>query len=119
MSQMQSSRPMKPCPAPSTAVPVAMAAISARSWPEVNAVPRPVRTTAPIASSASAAPQRLGDLEVHRGVERVAHLGPVEGDQPDTGRNVLRLDAVHQVLTAETRTPAVRRSLLMPALPAM
>ena len=45
---------MKPCPAPSTAVPVAMAAISARSWPEVNALPRPVSTTAPIASSASA-----------------------------------------------------------------
>ena len=30
---------MKPCPAPSTAVPVAMAAISARSWPEVKALP--------------------------------------------------------------------------------
>ena len=40
------SSPMNPCPAPSTAVPVAMAAISARSWPEVKAVPRPVRTTA-------------------------------------------------------------------------
>ena len=46
---------MKPCPAPSTAVPVAMAAISARSWPEVKAVPRPVSTTAPTVSSLSAA----------------------------------------------------------------
>ena len=46
---------MKPCPEPSTAVPEAMAAISARSWPEVKALPRPVRTTAPTASSASAA----------------------------------------------------------------
>ena len=46
---------MKPCPAPSTAVPVAMAAISARSWPDVKAVPRPVSTTAPTASSPSAA----------------------------------------------------------------
>ena len=46
---------MKPCPAPSTAVPVAMAAISARSCPEVKAVPRPVSTTAPTVSSPSAA----------------------------------------------------------------
>ena len=45
---------MKPCPAPSTAVPEAMAAISARSWPEVKAPPRPVSTTAPTRSSASA-----------------------------------------------------------------
>ena len=46
---------MKPCPAPSTAVPDAMAAISARSWPEVKAEPRPVSTTAPTSSSVSAA----------------------------------------------------------------
>ena len=46
---------MKPCPAPSTAVPEAMAAISARSWPEVKAEPRPVSTTAPTVSSVSAA----------------------------------------------------------------
>ena len=45
---------MKPWPAPSTAVPVAMAAISARSWPEVKAGSRPVRTTAPTAWSLSA-----------------------------------------------------------------
>ena len=36
------------------AAPVAMAAISARSCPEVKALPRPVSTTAPTASSASA-----------------------------------------------------------------
>ena len=46
---------MNPRPDPSTAVPVAMAAISARSWPEVKALPRPVNTTAPTAPSASAA----------------------------------------------------------------
>ncbi len=36
--------------------------------------------------------QRLRDLDVHRRVERIAHLGPVERDQPHTGRHVLRLD---------------------------
>ena len=55
MSVSSSSSPMKPPPAPSTAVPVAMAAISARSWPEVNALPLPVSTTAPTPSSSSAA----------------------------------------------------------------
>ena len=55
MSVSRSSNPMKPPPTPSTAVPVAMAAISARSWPEVNALPLPVSTTAPTPSSSSAA----------------------------------------------------------------
>ena len=42
----RSSRPRKPDPASGPAAPVAMAAISRRSWPEVNAWPRPVSTTA-------------------------------------------------------------------------
>jgi hypothetical protein len=45
---------MKPRPAPEAAVPAAMAVISARSCPEVKAVPRPVSTTAPTDSSWSA-----------------------------------------------------------------
>ena len=36
--------------------------------------------------------QRGGDLVVHGGVEGVAHLGPIEGDDADAGRRLLDLD---------------------------
>ena len=39
--------------------------------------------------------QRGRELEVHGRVERVAHLGPVEGQDADTRRGVLGLDAAH------------------------
>ncbi len=48
--------PGSPSPRSSPSAPCAIAAISRRSWPEVNTGPRPERTTAPIASSASAPP---------------------------------------------------------------
>ena len=57
--------------------------------------PRPVSTTAPTASSASARPQGARDLLVHRGVEGIAHLGAVERDSQHARRDVLGLDAVH------------------------
>ncbi len=37
-----------------------------------------------------------GHLVVHRGVEGVAHLGPVEGDHADAGCGLLDLDSRHE-----------------------
>ena len=86
---------MKPCPAPSTAVPVAMAAISARSWPEVKAVPRPVSTTAPTASSSSAA-RRAAVTSWYMAVSKALRTsGRLNGDDPDAGRGVVGLDPAH------------------------
>ena len=112
---------MKPCPAPSTAVPVAMAAISARSCPEVKAVPRPVSTTAPTASSRVGGAQGGGHLLVHGGVEGVAHLGPVEGDDADAGRRLLDLDPARHhgvgVAGVGVGAAAARRRMTVSAAP--
>ena len=70
-----------------------MVAISRRSWPEVNAAPRPVSTTARMPSSLDGIGQRPGHRRVHGAVEGVADFGPVEGDQPDAVA-VLDVDAV-------------------------
>ncbi len=47
--------------------------------------------------------QRGGQLEVHGGVERVAHLGPVEGEDADARRGVLGLDAAHEGSATRSR----------------
>ena len=57
-------------------------------------VPRPVRTTARTSVVLQGTDQRAGDRPVHGGVEGVAHLGSVEGDQP----HAVGVDAVDAVL---------------------
>ena len=104
MLPMVSRNPLNPRSDPSTTAPVARAAISRRSAPEENAPPRPVRTTARTDSSPSAARRGGGGLEVHRGVERVADLRPVKGDDTHSGRGVLGLDAAHCALAEYGRS---------------
>ena len=62
--------------------------------------------------------QRGGHLEVHRRVEGVAHLGPVEGDEPDAGGGVLDLDAGHRRQPSVASAAAsARRRMIVSAAP--
>ena len=113
---------MKPCPAPSTAVPVAMAAISARSCPEVKAVPRPVSTTAPTASSASAA-RRAAVTSWYIAVSKALRTsGRLKAIDADAGCSLLDLDPAVTAwsavqASAAGRLAAARRRMTVSAAP--
>ena len=93
---------LKPDPAAGPAAPVAMAAISRRSWPEVKALPRPVSTTAWTSSSSRAPDRAPATARYMARVEGVAGLGPVEGEHQDAV-DELELDPV---VVAGVRRPA-------------
>ena len=64
--------------------------------------------------------QGRGHLVVHRRVEGVAHLGPVEGDHADAGRGLLDLDAAaRRVQPPWASAAAARRRMMVSAAPLM
>ena len=65
--------------------------------------------------------ERGGHLLVHGGVEGVAYLGPVEGDDPDAGRGVFDLHAGHgrSAVRRVGRAVPARRRIMVSAAPLM
>ena len=70
-------------PAAGPPSPVAMAAISWRSWPAVKAVPRPGQHHGVDVVVTEGAGEGRRHGPVHGRVEGVAHLGTVEGEEAD------------------------------------